>query len=300
MGKSKTHYVIPAEVWNASPQKFQSGDSDRCTDAAVGAFIGSSLELKVSVVGQLSNAGKIECPAHPSVRAKVRPKHRYGEFAALKEEVQDSTFVVEGGHSLYELTTVEEIKSVDSALDRFVSTDFGQQLKYSRPNGQQIGFSGLIKMREAHKGENQAVQELKDKLIEDHGCSKTMKDGKVVSPEYSQELLQELSRQNQNLWSATGVNLLIRISGKHTIAKDNNFVQGSLNQQQLDELAAKLNYKETEGFFKGSIRSRTLSIPVQSEDHIKKVLGALTEALTFKDFPEKVNKSAIRLVKVLK
>lgn len=301
MSKKKKSYEIKELQESAESLKLNNGDD--FTAAMVGAYYGSSLEYNVSIHLQLANGGSVECPAQKQLQDSLKPKYADGEFGALKSETQDvKDSEKELGRCLVELATTEEVESVRKSIDRsMILNSLTDQLRYVDKTGKPISYTQLMWKRQERMETNRKIQAEKDKFILDHNLGPRLNEyGKLRKPEYPEFVLRELQRLNQGIWTATGVNLIITFTGLHTIAKDGNFVTGRLNQEQLDELASKYRYKETNSFYKGTLKSATISVPIQSIDHLAKAKNWLKNvgAAVNNDWPESVKSTLKALVKV--
>lgn len=301
MSRKKKSYEIKDLQGKAESIKLNNGND--FTAAMVGAYYGSSLEYNVSIHLQLANGGCVECPAQKQLQESLRPKYADGEFGALKSETQDvKDSNKEIGRCLVELASTEDIESVRQSIDRsMILNSLTDQLKYVDKTGKTITYTQLMWKRHERMETNRKIQAEKDEFILKHNLGPRLNEhGRLRKPEYPEFVLRELQRLNNGVWTATGVNLIITFTGLHTIAKDGNFVTGKLNQEQLDQLASLYRYKETNSFYKGTLKSATLSVPIQTLDHLAKAKIWLKNvgAAVNNDWPESVKKSLMTLVKV--
>lgn len=298
--KKATVYQVPnSKVTQNS--KLQSGEE--FSPKMVGAYYGSSFEYNVSMRLQYANGKNVECPASEELTKILKPKYAHGEFGAeIASENQDfPASKREIGRCLVELATIEEVRQVRQAYDRLsIPTKLTTSLDYRNVYNQQVKYQTLFDKSVQMRQHNADVQARKDQAIREAGCAPVWKDGKKISPAYPQALLDTLSSLNNELWTATGVNLVITYTGLHTIAKDSKFLTGSLDQAGLDTLAGMLDYKEVESFWKGTLRSAQISIPIQNKGHLNQAIKWLEEIRGQMniDWPTRVRDSLVVLEKV--
>lgn len=294
----KCHYELPNSL---VPEGSKLKSGSEMVPKMTGAYYGSSLEYSVHVFLQFANGKDIECPAEDALREIVKPKYAHGEFGAeIVSENQDfPESKREISRSVVELATIEEVRAVRQTIDRWVSPQqLTGQLRYVNRNGNTITYDQLLASQKTHKAGNDEVQKRKDKYLLDHNLAPTYVGAKKVRPALPDWALAEISKLNEEVWTATGVNLILQYSGIHTIARDSNFFTGSLDQAGLDALASKLDYKEYDSFLKGTLRNARLSIPIQSKGQLRTVLNWLQEHVGYPaEWPEEIKKSKITLVK---
>lgn len=299
--KKVTVYKIPDNKIQPGA-KLNSGDE--FSSRMVGAYYGSSFEYNVSIHLQYSSGGQVQCPAEKQLQDICKPKRRHGEFGAeiARENNDVPSSRSELGRAVIELANLDEVRAVRQVYDRIVTIDnkLTEKLQYRESTGNVINYATLRSMAESHKETNRELQCKKDKAISDAGFARKVDaNGKRIKQVYSEELLATLGKINESVWSPTGVNLVITYSGLHTIAKDNKFYTGRASQAELDDLASKLDYKEVNSFFKGSLRSANLSVPIQTVKQLKDAISWLKSVeVTLNDnWPKEVRDTAIKLVK---
>lgn len=294
MGKRKK-YFIPAQYLKDKPDKLANGND--FDPHMIGAFYGSSVEVSVSYSINKSNGESKECYPDTALQEALTRKLRHGDFAALKSETQSVLPEVTLSRSIYEVKTIEEAVSMRNTVDRFMSSNsLGKELRYLAWNGQNLTFDQLMNLQASHRQANLDLQKDKNKLIAETGNLPYYKDGKRYRPQYSDELLEGLAEINKKVWSPTGYWLQLTFTVTHTIAKDSGYLTGSLDQQQLDEMASKLDYKETRSYWRGSIQKNKVSIPIQSLQHVNKIVKYVSEkhpCLT--EWPKSVQDSLVIL-----
>jgi len=295
--KKRNKMVLPSDL---IPEDAKLKNGEEMLPRMVGAYYGSSFELNVVAEIQISNAGLLECPADQQLRTYCRPPKRKGEFGAFKSETQ-SVAQKQLGKSVFELKDEAEIRAVAKAVDNIfmVSGNTGKSLVYTDHNGHKISYAQLLQLRTAKQRDNDAVQAEKNALLGSRNCLPYMSNGVMVHPPWPEDVLQAIKAINQDkLWSPTGVNLKLTISGLHTIARDNAFYTGSLDQDGLNSLIEVLDYKEATSFFKGRVRNKSMTIPIQTLDQLKMLTKTFTEAgAVLAQFPSSVLNSRVVLAR---
>lgn len=272
--KNQKKYVIPA---NVLPEGAKLKNGEEMTPSMVGAFYGSSLEYNVSAQIRISNAGNALAPAHDDLKKLCKPKKQKGEFGAFKEDSEGwKSMDKELGKRIIELPTIKDIREVTKDIDDFMVNIENLDQQFTLTDGRKVKASELNSLFLQYKEENSKLAASKRQAVRDHGAERKFINGRVVRPEYSQELMDELIALSKNQYSRTGVDLIITISGKHTIAKDNKFFSGTLTQEQLDELSDVLNYKDHNSFVSGKILRNRLVVPIQTVNQLRAVLAHVT------------------------
>lgn len=267
---NKERYLIPQELIPGAAT-LQNGEPMKQT--MIGAYFGSSAEVEVSYSITSSHAGNVIAKPYSDLVDKFANVPRKGEFAALKGESQilpETRF----GERIIEITTPEQAVKMKDDIRRFMSPDNGlaSKLSYMGSDGKQYPYRNVMLQYNAHVLDNKSVQAEKAALIKERGYEAQFIDGKKVSPEYPEDLLESLAELSKKQWSVTGYNLRLHFKIKHTIAKDSAFFAGSLTQAQLDELAQKFDYKEHSSFWSGKLGKADIAIPVQSMSQIREIL----------------------------
>lgn len=295
MGKRKK-YFIPAEKLEGLPEKLQNGKTE-FDSHMIGAFYGSSVEVSVSYSINKSNGDQKECYPDTALQDALTRKLRHGDFAALKSETQSVLPEVTLARTIYEVKTLEEATAMRQTVDRFMSGNIlANNLRYVTSQGQPLTYDQLMQLQASHKASNDELQKSKDKLIQDTGAVPTFYDGKWHRPQYSEELLNGLAAINRRVWSPTGYWLQLTFTVTHTIAKEGGYLTGSLTQDQLDEMASMLDYKETRSYWRGSIQRNKVSIPIQSLQHVTQVVKYVSDNHpAIKEWPKSVISSGIKL-----
>lgn len=295
------NYKIPSSVMEKAGDKLKNGND--FSDSMVGALYGSSLEYNISFSVSKSNGGDVLCPANSSLIKALKPLYQDGEFGAFKG--QDGEDIISGtrelGRSVMELATEGEIRSVRKTIDRLmILNDVTQDLVYMGLNGQKYTYQQILDLHAQHKAGNAEIQRKKDQFLADNHCLPRYVDGKMVSPKYSDFVLEGLKNLNRDVWTPTGVQLVITFTGLHTIAKDGGFAISRVDQASLDALASSLRYKENNSFFKGTLKSARISVPIQSLEQYRKITGWLLDkgGLSNADWPQSVRETVVRLDKV--
>lgn len=295
MKKGQKKYLLPSDL---VPEDAKLQNGDEMNPHMVGAYFGSSLELNITATLQKSNAGCLVCPAYDDLQNSVKPKKQKGEFGALKSETQ-SVAQYQLGKTLFEIKTVDEAIACSKVIDELkgLNSEWYGNLKFETTDGMIFNATQALMIREQHKSINQKIQKEKDSLIEEAGCKPQKLNGRWVNPEYPQDLLDKLAERNSHMFSVTGVNLLIRFSGQHTIAKNGAFYKSSVNSAELDRMFEMFDYKESNSFVKGKIKYGQISMPIQTLDQLKQITKTLTDRkVVCKNFPASVLESAIKLV----
>lgn len=269
----RTRYLLPGDKVPEGA-KMQNGDPMKVT--MIGAYYGSSAEVEVSYSITASNAGNQLVPAYSDLEERFRNIPRKGEFAALKGESQilpQTRF----GERVIEITSTEQAIAMRDDIRRFIQpTWVDRTLVYKTSKGQPMKYSQLLASLRTHDRENKSILAQKQALIKEAGYETRFIDGKKVSPEYPQDLLDKLSSLSESQTCITRYQLRLHYKVKHTIARNSAFYTGSLNQSQLDELAAKFDYKDHNSFWSGKLGRADLAIPVQSLEHIQQILDFVT------------------------
>lgn len=296
---AKRSYKLPASLIQDGA-KLKNGND--MTPAMVGAYYGSSVELNVSIHIQKANGGNVECPADKALNEALRPKYAHGEFGAWKVDQNEvlPNSKKDVGRVLIEVATPEEINVVRKSLDRMMTLNqFTAGLKYVDKAGKWRTYQDLVNARELHRTANSEIQTRKDKFLVDAGMGPVLVDGKLKRPKYTEYVISELDKLNKDLWTATGFNLVFTFTGIHTIAKDEGFYKGRLNQQELDSLAEKLDYKENNSFWKGSLRRNEISVPIQTLQQLRDAISWLGKLnnIWVTEWSEAVRGTEVRLVK---
>lgn len=291
-----TKLILPAEL---VPDGSKLKNGEEMNRAKVGAFYGSSLEWGVTAQLQYCNGKSLIAPADTELMQALKPKRVKGQFGALKEETTIiSKKDLHLGKSVFELTDKEIIADLANKAEKVCSADFvTKTLQYVDSHGTSLSYEQLMNKFALSKEANARIQAEKDELIQKFGCQRSFRDGKWSSPEYPEELLKGLELLNNNVVAATGVNLIVTVSGVHTIAKDSNFFGGTMTQEQLDRLSSIYNYKECKTFYKGSLRRNKVIIPVQSVKQLKSIMSMFnTSTIGLAEWPDQMKKTAIHLV----
>lgn len=290
MSKKKTRYVVPFELIKEASggkisdesQELKLKNGEEFTDRQVGALYGSSIEFNITANVTVSPAGELYCPADSSLRQKMKPKRQFGEFAAFKEDSAVIANEVCLGRSIAELSSVDQIKLVADDFDKLTMTKVTDAFVYRDTQGQRLTFDQLMSWHNSNRSANKLIQDEKTQLIKEFGCAPSFKDGKWINPEYPEDLLSGLKEINRRLKSPTGIFVNVTLTGVHTIAKDSRYFGGKLEQDQLDELASKLNYKEHNSFYSGKVRRKTISIPIQNEGQLRSVFAVVQDKDTWR------------------
>lgn len=263
-----------------------------------GAYYGSSFEWSISAQIQYCNGEDRRCPAEQKLLDICKPKHQHGEFGALKDEVQNIGPSREINRNIVELTSVEEVTSLADNLSGW-SKGLHRQLPYYEGfidgKRQAISADELMGWFKSRQEANALIQAEKTEYLKECGLEPTFNGRRWVSPKYSDSVLKELAKMNKKVSSPTGVNLIINISGIHTIARDEKFYTGSLDQNQLDELARKLDYSEHPSFYKGVVKRGRIAIPIQTVYQLNTLMKQLELAngLCYYKWPDKVKSSTV-------
>lgn len=294
MGKRKK-YFIPAPSLEGKPEKMQNGkDYD---SHMVGAYYGSSVEVSVTYSITKSNGQVVECIPDTGLQEALSRKLQHGEFAALKSETQSILPDVVLTKSIMEVQTLEEATQMRQTIDRYmVDNAFARQLYYYDRKGQKKTYNEIMMLHASHRAHNAQIQEEKKELIRKAGAEPVFVNKHFDRPKYSEELLDALKEKNRQIYSPTGYWLQLTFSVIHTIAKNSGYLTGSLSQDELDEMASLLDYKETKSYWRGSIRKNRISIPVQSVDHVRQIVNNVrSNSPIVKGWPESVIKTKIVL-----
>lgn len=295
----KVKHRLPS---GALPEGAKLKNGEEMNSAMVGAYYGSSYEFSMHSQLQICNGEDVECPADPELLKICKPKYAHGEFGAFKntEEIPGSEHEI--SKTIVELSSAEEIKAVRESLDQLnniPSVLKGWKRFYKAKDGRNLGVEQILALQESHRANNDAIQREKNRFLEERGLGPYFNGKRLVNPEYPKDVLEEIKRMNKKVWTATGVNLIIQLSGTHTIARDGKYYTGKLDQAGLDNLASKLDYKEADSFVKGKLRNARICIPIQTIAQLKYILLELSTRVNCPDnWPEEVRKSAIRLDKV--
>jgi len=266
---NKSRYLLPGD---SVPENATMKNGDPMKVTMIGAYYGSSAEVEVSYSITSSNAGNCVAPAYSDLVDKFKNVPRKGEFAALKGESQilpETRF----GEQVIEITSTEQAVNMKDDIRRFMApSNLAKQLSYTTSAGGTMSYDQLMLAYKRHAVENKEVLAAKQQIIKDMGYETRFVDGKKVSPEYPDELLDKLADLSRDQWTTTGYNLRLHFKVRHTIAKDSKFYCGSLDQSQLDTLAAQFDYKDHTSFWSGKLGRADIAIPVQNMKHIQMIL----------------------------
>jgi hypothetical protein len=266
---NKIRYLLPGD---SVPENATMKNGDPMKVTMIGAYYGSSAEVEASYSITSSNAGNQIAPAYSDLVDKFKNVPRKGEFAALKGESQilpETRF----GEQIIEITSTEQAVKMKDDIRRFMAPNsLARQLSYTTSTGKKMSYDQLMLAYKQHATENKEVLAAKQQVIKDMGYETRFEDGKKVSPEYPDELLEKLADLSKGQWTTTGYNLRIHFKVRHTIAKDSKFYCGSLDQSQLDALAAQFDYKDHTSFWSGKLGRADIAVPVQSMEHIQMIL----------------------------